>query len=67
MINAHICPGDYVFVKSQTSAQNGDIVVALTEDNETTLKRFYKKNKLKLFCTQKMIQCQTFKLTILKS
>lgn len=43
MINAHICPGDYVFVKSQTNAQNGDIVVALTEENEATLKRFYKK------------------------
>ena len=31
-----------VIVKKQNVAHNGDIVVAMTEDNEVTLKTFYK-------------------------
>lgn len=42
MINAGIYDGDYVIVQKQNSARNGDIVVALTDDNEVTLKTFYK-------------------------
>lgn len=42
MINAGIHDGDKVIVKQQTSANNGDIVVAMTEDNEATVKRFFK-------------------------
>ncbi|MBM7698979.1 transcriptional repressor LexA [Kurthia huakuii] len=42
MIEAGILNGDYVIVKQQTSANNGDIVVAMTEENEATVKRFYK-------------------------
>lgn len=44
MINAGIYDNDIVIVKRRKTARNGDIVVALTEDNETTLKRFYKEN-----------------------
>ena len=42
MINKGIYDGDLVIVKKQNVAHNGDIVVALTEDNEVTLKTFYK-------------------------
>ena len=40
MIEAGIDPGDLVVVRKQQSADEGDIIVALV-DNETTLKRFY--------------------------
>jgi repressor LexA len=43
MIDAGIYDGDYVLVKKQNTADNGDIVVALLED-EATVKRFYKEN-----------------------
>lgn len=43
MINAGILDGDYVIVQSTTTAENGDIVVALIED-EATIKRFYKED-----------------------
>lgn len=42
MIEAGIYDGDYVIVKQQSSANNGDIVVAMTEDDEATVKTFYK-------------------------
>lgn len=42
MIEAGILDGDYVIVKKQSTANNGEIVVAMTEDNEATVKRFYK-------------------------
>ena len=42
MINKGIFDGDYVIVQKQKIARNGDIVVAMTEDNEVTLKTFYK-------------------------
>ena len=41
MIEAGILDGDYVVVKQQNYASNGDIVVALIGD-EATVKRFYK-------------------------
>ncbi len=44
MIKAGIFDGDYVIVQKQNSAKNGDIVVAMTEENEATIKRFYKEN-----------------------
>lgn len=43
MIEAGIVDGDYVVVRKQPDAQNGDIVVAMVED-EATVKRFYKEN-----------------------
>ena len=36
-----------VIVRSQTIAENGDIV-AMTEDNEATVKRFYKETRYRL-------------------
>jgi len=42
MINAGIFDGDYVIVQKQSNAKNGDIVVAMTMENEATLKTFYK-------------------------
>jgi repressor LexA len=42
MIDAGILDGDYVVVKQQRTANNGDIVVAMTEEDEATVKRFYK-------------------------
>jgi repressor LexA len=42
MINAGIFDGDIVIVQKQKIARNGDIVVAMNEDNEVTLKTFYK-------------------------
>lgn len=49
MIDAGILSGDLVLVKRQNSANNGDIVVALLEEEEATVKTFYKeKNMIRL-------------------
>jgi repressor LexA len=42
MIEAGILDGDYVLVRPQQSAENGDIVVALLDEEEVTVKRFYR-------------------------
>ena len=42
MIEDHICDGDFVVVRSQSTANNGEKVIALL-DNEATLKTFYQK------------------------
>jgi repressor LexA len=46
MVDAGILPGDYVVVRRQANAQNGDIVVALAGDDEAadeaTVKRFFR-------------------------
>ncbi|WP_100010879.1 transcriptional repressor LexA [Lentibacillus sediminis] len=42
MIEAGILDGDMVIVKQQTTAQNGEIVVAMTDEDEATVKRFFK-------------------------
>ena len=44
MINAGIFDNDIVIIEKINTAKNGDIVVAMNEDNEVTLKRFYKEN-----------------------
>ncbi|MTD30136.1 transcriptional repressor LexA [Planomicrobium sp. YIM 101495] len=44
MIEAGILNGDYVVVRQQQSANNGDIVVAMTEDDEATVKRFFRED-----------------------
>ena len=41
MQDEHIVDGDYVLVENTKIARNGDIVVALVEGSDTTLKRFY--------------------------
>ncbi|MBP2071674.1 transcriptional repressor LexA [Thermoanaerobacterium butyriciformans] len=43
MINAGILDGDYIIVRKQSYADNGDIIVALIED-EATVKRFFKES-----------------------
>ena len=45
MIEAGINDGDIVVIREQATAENGDIVVALVEDHEATLKRFRRKGK----------------------
>ncbi|MFS0838129.1 transcriptional repressor LexA [Paenibacillus sp. 1P03SA] len=42
MIEAGIHNGDMVIVRQQQTANNGDIVVAMTDEDEATVKRFYK-------------------------
>jgi repressor LexA len=42
MIDDHIAPGDWVVVRKQATAHDGDIVVALLDDGEATLKRLYR-------------------------
>ena len=44
MINAGILDNDIVIVKRSKTANNGEIVVAMTDENEVTLKRFYKED-----------------------
>ncbi len=46
MIEAGINDGDVVVIREQQSAENGDIVVALVEDHEATLKRFRRKGNM---------------------
>ncbi len=49
MINVGIYDGDFVIIQKQKVARNGDIVVALTDEGEVTLKTFYKeKNHIRL-------------------
>ena len=42
MVDAHIADGDFVVIRPQETARNGDIVVAQVEENAVTLKRFFK-------------------------
>jgi len=44
MINAGILDGDYVVVRRQSEARNGEIVVALVGDEDATVKRFFREN-----------------------
>ena len=45
----HIADGDFVLIRPQTTARNGDIVVAQVEENAVTLKRFFKeKDQIRL-------------------
>ena len=47
MINADIYPGDLVIIRSQDYAEDGDIVVALCNNEDATLKRFFRDTKRK--------------------
>lgn len=44
MIKMGILNGDQIIVKKQQNAENGQVVVAMTEDSEATVKRFYKED-----------------------
>lgn len=46
MIEAGINDGDIVVIREQSTAENGDIVVALIADEEATLKRFRRKGNM---------------------
>ena len=49
MIEDQISDGDYVVVRKQRTARKDQIVVALTDENEATLKRWYpEKNRIRL-------------------
>ncbi len=49
MIEDQIADGDFVVVRKASTARDGDIVVALVDDQEATLKRFYReKNRFRL-------------------
>jgi repressor LexA len=49
MIGDHILDGDYVMINPQNNADNGDIVIALVNQEEVTVKRFHKnKGKISL-------------------
>ena len=42
MIGDHICDGDMVLLERANEVRDGEIVVALVDGSETTLKRFYR-------------------------
>ena len=44
MINVGIYDGDILIVERKNTAHNGETVVAMNEDNEATVKTFYKEN-----------------------
>jgi len=49
MIEDQIADGDYVVIRKQRTARKGQIVVALTDENEATLKRWFpEKNRIRL-------------------
>ena len=49
MVGAHIADGDYVIVRKQRTARKGQIVVALTDDGEATLKYWFpEKRRIRL-------------------
>ncbi len=45
MIEDHICNGDFVLVERTDKVRNGDIVVALLDGTDATLKRYYHENE----------------------
>jgi len=44
MVNTGILDGDLVIVKRQETANNGDVVIAMTDEDEATCKRFFKES-----------------------
>jgi len=42
MVDDHICDGDYILVEGASTAENGEIVVALVDGTDATLKRFFR-------------------------
>jgi repressor LexA len=44
MVNAGILPGDFIVVRRQKEARNGEIVVALVGDEDATVKRFFRES-----------------------
>lgn len=49
MIEDHIADGDYAVIRRQQTARDGDIVVALVDGDDATLKRYYREpNRIRL-------------------
>lgn len=48
MVDDHICNGDYILVEGAQTADNGDIVVALIQGTDATLKRFFRESNGKV-------------------
>jgi len=48
MVNAGIRDGDYIIVRPQNTARDGEIVVALVEDEATVKRLFHEKGKIRL-------------------
>ena len=49
MIEENICPGDYVICRRRRTASDGDLVVAIVDGQDATLKRFYREaNRVRL-------------------
>jgi repressor LexA len=48
MIEDHICSGDLILLEKVSEVRDGDIVVALVSNSETTLKRFYREGEDKV-------------------
>jgi repressor LexA len=44
MVDEHICDGDYVVCRKANTARNGEIVVAIVDGYDATLKTFYKES-----------------------
>lgn len=42
MIDEHICDGDIALIEDRNEARNGEIIVALVDGSQTTLKRLYR-------------------------
>jgi len=42
MVDEHICDGDYVVVHGKQTAENGELVIALVNGSEATVKKFYR-------------------------
>ncbi|HEX5818469.1 MAG TPA: transcriptional repressor LexA [Gemmatimonadales bacterium] len=42
MVDEHICDGDYVVVHGKQTAENGEMVIALVNGSEATVKKFYR-------------------------
>lgn len=62
MIDDGILEGDYVIIEQTPSPKNGDIVVALIDNSNATLKRFYdEKGKIRLQPANKTMQPMFFK------
>ncbi len=61
MIDEHICDGDIVIVEKRETAYNGDIVIALVDGHETTVKKFRKRgSKVELIPANKEMETMVF-------
>ena len=66
MIDAGINDGDVVIIKETNTAENGDIVVALVEDEEATLKRFRQKgSSIALEASNPAYETRVFSLSLI--